>query len=242
MNTPQRAMQWADFQWLNRQRRAIRDFNGTKLTDQDISALLAEAVLAPSSGNLQPYQLHWIRSAKMKDQIALACKGQKAATTASTLIVVTANPAFGLDTASEQRAYIDACSAFDQRSKAYYHKQLGMFERVLKMGALSLWTPLVSIAAWFSPVLSLLPVGHLGSRQWAARNAIFAAQTLMLAASAKGIDSCPMEGFSAAKIAALLDLPRGTVIPLVIALGYRSAEARIETQWRRSEEDLVIQH
>lgn len=233
---------WTEFQSMNRQRRAIRDFDGTPITSEDISAVLAEAVLAPSSGNLQPYQLHWICNAETKEKVAAACNGQKAAKTASTLIVVAANPAFGLKTAAEQRAYVDSSEAFGQKAKDYYHNQLNMFERLLKIGALSIWTPLVSIAAFFRPSLSLLPVGHLGSRHWAARNAVFAAQTLMLAAAAKGIDSCPMEGFSASKIARLLDLPHGTVIPLVIALGHRSVDARVESQWRRSEADLVIQH
>lgn len=242
MNTPQSPFNWTHFQTLNRQRRAIRDFDGAQIRDDDIVAILAEAVLAPSSGNLQPYQLHWISDAETKEHIAVACNGQKAAKTASTLIVVAANPEFGITSASEQRAYIDGSEALEQRSKAYYHKQLNMFERLLKVGALSVWTPLVSIAAFFRPSLSLLPVGHLGSRQWAARNAVFAAQTLMLAAAAKGVDSCPMEGFSASKIARLLDLPHGTVIPLVIALGYRTADARVEAQWRRPQDDLVIQH
>ncbi|MDF3127065.1 nitroreductase family protein [Rheinheimera sp. 1928-s] len=242
MNNPKDPLNWALFQLMNRQRRAIRDFNELQVADEDVSAVLTEAVLAPSSGNLQPYQLHWVRNLEMKQQVALACNGQKAAKTASTLIVVAANPAFALKTASEQRAYIDGSDAFGQKSKVYYHKQLTMFERILKFGSFFIWTPLVSVAAFFSPVLSLLPLGHLGSKHWAARNAVFAAQTLMLAAAAKGIDSCPMEGFSAAKIAKLLELPQGTVIPLVIALGYRSAEARVEAQWRRAEADLVIQH
>lgn len=242
MNTLQSPLNWAQFQTMNRQRRAIRDFDGAQISDDDIAAILAEAVLAPSSGNLQPYQLHWISDAEKKEKIAEACNSQKAAKTASTLIVVAANPTFGLTTASEQRAYVDGSESLEQRSKDYYHKQLSMFERLLKVGALSVWTPLVSIAAFFRPSLSLLPVGHLGSRHWAARNAVFAAQTLMLAAAAKGIDSCPMEGFSASKIARRLNLPRGTVIPLVIALGYRTTDARIEAQWRRSQNDLVIQH
>jgi len=242
MNTSQNPFNWAEFQAMNRQRRAIRDFNGVPIQDDDIAAILAEAVLAPSSGNLQPYQLHWISNAQTKEQIAVACNGQKAAKTAATLIVVAANPAFGLQTAAEQRAYVDGSAAFVQKSKDYYHSQLNMFERLLKMGTWPIWTPLVSIAAFFRPCLSLLPVGHLGSKHWAARNAVFAAQTLMLAAAAKGIDSCPMEGFSASKIARQLDLPRGTVIPLVIALGYRTVDARVEAQWRRAQTDLVIQH
>ena len=105
-----------------------------------------------------------------------------------------------------------------------------------------MWSPLLSLAAWIRPSLSLLPVGHIGSRHWAARNAIFAAHTLMLAAAAKGIDSCPMEGISASKIIRILDLPRGSVIPLVIALGYRADDARIEERWRRSMTDVVVAH
>lgn len=64
----------------------------------------------------------------------------------------------------------------------------------------------------------------------------------MLAAAAKGIDSCPMEGFSASRIAGLLGLPRGTVIPVIIALGYRTPAARVEPQWRRPLADLLVEH
>jgi nitroreductase len=64
----------------------------------------------------------------------------------------------------------------------------------------------------------------------------------MLGAAAKGIDSCPMEGFSASKIAKLLGLPRGSVIPIVIALGYRANDARIDDQWRRPVVEVVVSH
>jgi nitroreductase len=51
-----------------------------------------------------------------------------------------------------------------------------------------------------------------------------------------------MEGFSATKVATLLGLPRGSVIPLVIALGYRADDARIEARWRRPMTDVVVRH
>jgi nitroreductase len=51
-----------------------------------------------------------------------------------------------------------------------------------------------------------------------------------------------MEGFSAAKLSKLLDLPRGAVIPVVIALGYRADEARIEEQPRRSLKNVIKEH
>lgn len=242
MNTQDTSRPWDAFQAANRFRRAIRKFNSTPISEEDIHAVLSEAAFAPSSGNMQPYELHWIRDSGLKTSIAQACNGQKAAASAAELLVVVASPAIGKRTAMAQLAHVEASSLLGPDSKAYYRKQIGMFQKILGLGASVLWSPLVQLAAWIRPTLSLLPVGHVGSRHWAARNAIFAAQTIMLAAAAKGIDSCPMEGFAASKVAKLLGLPRGSVIPLVIALGYRADDARIEERWRRPMADIVISH
>jgi nitroreductase len=242
MNTQYLSHPWDAFQATNRFRRAIRKFNSTPLPEEDVCALLAEAALAPSSGNMQPYELHWIRESALKASIALACNGQKSAATAAELVVVVASPALGKRTAMAQLEHVESSSALGPDTKAYYRKQIGMFQKILGVGASALWSPLLLIAALIRPTLSLLPVSHIGSRHWAARNAIFAAQTLMLGAAAKGIDSCPMEGFSASKVAKLLGLPRGSVIPLVIALGYRADDARIEERWRRPMVDIVVTH
>jgi nitroreductase len=99
----------------------------------------------------------------------------------------------------------------------------------------------VLLSSW-SPVYSLLPLGPSGTRHWSARSALLAAQTLMLSASAHGVDTCPMEGFNPAKVSRLLGLRRGAVIPLVIAIGYRSEQARVEPQSRREYAAAVIEH
>ncbi|MFZ6843364.1 nitroreductase family protein [Undibacterium sp. RuTC16W] len=242
MNIQDQLPPWADFQAANRFRRAIREFNSTPVPQEDVEALLAEAVYAPSSGNLQPYELHWIRTPALKELIAKACNGQKAAASAKELIVVVASPAIARKTAATQLAHLDSSSTLAEKSKNYHRKHIAKFLKIIGIGGLPIWTPLVSVAAMIRPTLSLLPVGHIGSRHWAARNAVFAAQTIMLGAAARGIDSCPMEGFSATKVARLLGLPRGSVIPLVIALGYRHDDARIEERWRRPMNDVVISH
>ncbi|MEA5126268.1 nitroreductase family protein [Xanthomonas floridensis] len=241
MNT-QLPRHWDAFQAANRFRRAIRKFQPEPIPEHDIQAILQEASLAPSSGNLQPYQLHWIRTPTMKKKLAAACNGQKAAASAADFVVVVASPALGRRTIAAQHAYVESASELPAESKAYYRKQLGMFQKILGLGSSILWSPLLLLVTALRPSLSLLPIGHTGSRHWAARNAIFAAQTLMLAAAAKGIDSCPMEGFSASQVARLLGLPRGAVIPLVIALGYRADDARIEHRWRLAASDSVILH
>lgn len=99
-----------------------------------------------------------------------------------------------------------------------------------------------ALVALFLLALSLLPFGSSGVKQWAECNTMPAAQTLMLAATAHGLDSCPLEGFSALKISRLLQLPRGSVIPVVVALGYRRDDALIEPQMRRDLRDVLITH
>ncbi|MEE4664139.1 nitroreductase family protein [Pseudomonas alliivorans] len=242
MNTPDPVLAWEAFQAANHFRRAVRKFNATPVAESDVQALLAEAAFAPSSGNMQPYQLHWIRDPVLKASMAEACNGQKAAATAAEFIVVVASPALGLRTAKAQLEHVESSRVLGENSKAYYRKQIGMFKKILGVGSSVLWSPLVAIATLFRPTLSLIPVGPVGGRQWAARNAIFAAQTLMLGAAAKGIDTCPMEGFSASQVARLLNVQRGAVIPLVIALGYRADDARIEDRWRNPISDLVVSH
>ncbi|WP_408901762.1 nitroreductase family protein [Paraburkholderia dipogonis] len=54
--------------------------------------MLAEATFAPSSGNLRPYELHWIRDPLLKARVAQACNGQNAAASATEIIVVVASP------------------------------------------------------------------------------------------------------------------------------------------------------
>ena len=242
MNTQDPSHPWDAFQAANRFRRAIRKFNSTPIPEEDVYALLAEAAFAPSSGNLQPYELHWIREPALKASIALACNGQQAAASATDLIVVVASTALGKRTALAQLAHVETSSALEPNSKAYYRKRIGRAQKILGVGSSAFWSPLLFLAALIRPSLSLLPVGPIGSRHWAARNAIFAAQTLMLGAAAKGIDSCPMEGFSASKVAKLLGLPRGSVIPIVVALGYRADDARIEERWRRPMTDVVVSY
>lgn len=231
---------WSQFQKANRYRRAVRDFDSTPIASDDVYALLAEAALAPSSGNLQPYEFHWIRDPSLKASVASACNKQHAANSATELIVVVASPELGKQTATTRLKHVEGSSVLEPKSKDYYRNQIMKFNKILGFGSSALWTPLLFVATLIRPSLSLLPVGNIGSRHWAARNAIFAAQTLMLGAAAKGIDSCPMEGFSAPKVAELLGLPRGSVIPIVVALGYRATDARIEEQWRRPLESVVI--
>lgn len=73
------------------------------------------------------------------------------------------------------------------------------------------------------------------------RSSAFAAQTLMIAAQARGYASCPMEGFDRFRVQRALDLD-GEHVWLVIALGRRAPDAHVDPRWRRSFAALVRAH
>ena len=238
----QRDRDWEAFCAINARRRAIRDFDDVPVSDDEVCDVLEQALLAPSSGNLQPYHLHWIRDSATKAAIAAACDGQAAAASAPVLLVVAASTTVASETAALQVEYVERTTLLDEQSKRYHRRQLTTFGRFLRWGTLMLWNPIQAVVSTVAPAFSLLPLGSTAARHWAARSAVYAAQTILLAAAARGLDSCPMEGFNAAKVARILGLPRGTVIPIVIALGRRRTGARVEPRWRRSFDVAVTMH
>jgi nitroreductase len=232
---------WDAFSRINRNRRAIRDFDGRALDETTVTSILSAALLAPSSGNLQPYQFHLVRTPDVKAKVAQACNQQRAAMTASALVVITSSLKIARASLDWQLGTLQG-SDLPAKSRKYHegvHKTLRGFLRIAPHAILD---PLRWLIAIFAPALSLLPFGASGFKQWAARNSMPAAQALMLAATAHGLDSCPMEGFSALKVSRLLGLPRGTVIPIVVALGYRSEDALVEPQMRRDLRDVLVMH
>ncbi len=62
-------------------------------------------------------------------------------------------------------------------------------------------------------------------RDEAMRSCGIAAQTLMLAATSMGYDSCPMDGFDFEKVAELINLPQDHVIAMFVAIGKGTQEA-----------------
>ncbi len=233
---------WRTFQQINRNRRAVRDFDGSPVPDEDVEAVLSEALLAPSSGNSQPYGIHWLRDPAMKEAAARACRSQRAARTASTLLVFVAATRFALETSTLFGSWVESTPDLSEKSKAWHRRQLKMGRRFLQIAPSVIWSPLHALLATICPAFALAPLGPTAVRNWAARSALFAAQTVLLAASARGLDSCPMEGFDGRKLARALGLQRGDVIAIVVALGRRQPDALIEPRWRRPFEAAVRVH
>lgn len=232
---------WQYFQQVVASRRAIRDFDGEAIPDGDMQQLLQAALLAPSSANAQPYQLHLVKDPAIKARVAKACNNQRAAVSAPHLVVLVAAKRI---TRQSVQGYVAAITAsdMDERTKAYHLGSMKKMRGFLNIGGLPFWSPLMWVARQLVPALTLFPFSPAGLRHWLARSSIYAAQNLMLGASAMGYDTCPMEGFNPQQVAKILGLPYGSVVPLVIAVGKRKADARIDPQWRRPLEEVVIVH
>ena len=54
------------------------------------------------------------------------------------------------------------------------------------------------------------------------KSCALAAQTFMLAMSAAGADTCPMEGFDSKMVNSLLNLPEDAEVNMIISCGYRT--------------------
>ncbi|HVZ49676.1 MAG TPA: nitroreductase family protein [Gemmatimonadaceae bacterium] len=239
MDSPSPDSLAAHFARLNGRRRAVRRFSGRPVSDATLLDICREAQLAPSSRNSQPYRFLCVRSPALKARLAPLCNDQAAARTAAALVVVVAGRALAMETLHAWNRHLAGDCGLDPRSVAHHRAELKESRLFLRIGAWPVWSLVVAVLTLLHPTASLLPLGRAGVRHWTARSALFAAQTFLLAASAYGLDTCPMEGFNAARMARALRLPRDHTIPLVIAVGYAAPDARREPRWRKPAELAV---
>lgn len=84
----------------------------------------------------------------------------------------------------------------------------GLVSNTVKSAASSLLSPLRPMPTVNSP------------EAWAFKHTMMAAQTLILAATAHGLDTAPMEGFDQGRVRPILGIPSRYAVPVIISLGY----------------------
>jgi nitroreductase len=78
---------------------------------------------------------------------------------------------------------------------------------------------MVNITGIFRP--SYYQVSENDMRVVVHKTCALAAQTFMLAMSAEGYDTCPMEGFDSRMTRRILQLPRGAEVNMIVSCGIR---------------------
>ena len=222
-------------------RRSIRVFDGEPIPGDVMRDCLHDAMLSPTSSNLQPYELYWVRDAAKRTALAEACFSQPAVTTAGELVVVVArrdNWQINLDKVWDLMTD-GGNSPLPEPVDDYYHK---ITPRIRQTDALGFGNLMRRILFWYrgrTEPTPRSPVNTGDHRVWAHTQSSLVAMTLMLSLTAHGYDSCPIGGLDKLRIRQMLELPAQAEVTMVIAAGTRRPEGLYGAQVRLPYEDLV---
>ena len=209
-------------------RRSVRRYDPKQqLNTTEVQNCIREATLAPTSSNLQLWEFYHISNPDMLKALSKACFGQSAALTALQLVIpvvrkdlwrkrAAANLNF-LGSQFESQKHRNAKK--EQRTLKYYNKLVPTLYREF-FGILGWARKIVAFTIGLSRPMyrevdrcDLRIIGH--------KSAALAAENFMISMAAKGMDTCPMEGFDSKRVKKILGLPKKAEISMIIGCGYR---------------------
>lgn len=219
------------------ERRAVKLFERYDLSSDARQRILDAARHAPSSFNTQPYRFFWVESAAKKAEVARLCLGQTPAKTASALVVAVADIGSLAATSQSQLEWMRSTGEFS-KAKIDDYERTAKIGRILFMpGPFGIFVPIKWVLFSFLnlwKVVGMPPLSRHDLFKWATKSTSLACENLMIAAEALDINTCPMEGFDARRLAKYLGLSaRNHEIVMVIAVGKRSSACVQTPQWRR---------
>ncbi|MGZ3668362.1 MAG: nitroreductase family protein [Bdellovibrionota bacterium] len=229
-----------EFEKVVRNRRSVRVYDGTPVPESVMQKCIDLALLAPNSSNLQAWEFYWVRSPEKRARLVEASLSQNAATTAAELLVCVGR----IDRIfTHSRQMLDVLGAGGQSVPKvvteYYKKIVPL---AYTTGPLSVAAPfkwlLFTLMGFFRP-MPREPLGKSDLKLWAAKSCALACENLMLAFSAHGFDTCPMEGLDSKRVKKILGVPRSSVVVMAISVGKRKAEGVYGPQVRFPREQFV---
>ena len=222
-------------------RRAIRIFDEQPIPVDVMRDCLRDAVLAPSSSNLQTYELYWTQDRQKKKELAQYCLDQPAATTAGDMIVVVSRVDLWKSHLDKLVAMMtaDGTRPLEGSLKEYYEKTVPMLLRTDRLGIHNLLRRFILGYKRQSGPMVNGPVRRSDHRVYGHVQATLAAENLMLSLAAHGYESCPMGGIDKKSIGRLLGLPTSAEVTMVIAAGTGKPEGLFSPRTRLPFDDLV---
>lgn len=167
-----------------------------KVSPQDLEKLLSSIQLTASSYGLQPYEVLVIENEAIREQLKPAAWNQTQITDASHLLVF---------------------ASFTSLSEEYVQSYLQNISTTREV-------PLKNLNGFLEMLQNtVLQQASEDQATWAANQTYIAMGNLLSAAASYKIDTCPMEGFDAAKFDEILGLKeKGLTTTVIAPIGYRS--------------------
>lgn len=188
-----------EFNKVIRERHSVRKYDPSwKISEEELKEILGEAVLAPSSSNLQPWRFIVITDQELKAQLLPIANNQQQTVEASAIIAVL----------GDSEAYRNAEAIYEYAEAAGYVTP--------EVGA--------AMAKRSRDGYSSMPVEVLNNI--ARVDGSLVSMQLMLAAKAKGYDTVPMGGFNPDGFRELFQIPERYITVMLIALGKAAVEGR----------------
>lgn len=208
-----------DFFEVISKRRSVRRYTKTQVPDQVVQRALEAALLAPNSSNMQAWEFYWVKSPAKKLALAEACLGQGAARTANHLIVAVSR----VDTWKRNRELLlkemEKSGPLTKLVTDYYNKIVPIMYQQDPFGILGFlkWI-LLNAYGIFRPI-ARGPFFRAPLFELVTKSAALACENFMLAITAQGFGTCPMEGFDEKRVKKLLQLNRHCHVVMVISVG-----------------------
>ncbi|PYI51002.1 nitroreductase family protein [Paenibacillus flagellatus] len=185
----------ADLFTVIRERQSIRGYDpNVQISEQELREMIEEAVLAPSSSNLQPWRFLVVQDPAVKAKLQPIANNQKQVTESSATVVLL----------GDTEAYRNADVIYDRAVEAGLSKE---FRDSYVPRIKEYYTRLTPEAA---RSIALIDGGLV-------------AMQFMLVAKARGYDTVPMGGFSPEKLIEEFDIPSRYVPVMLISVGKGAA-------------------
>jgi nitroreductase len=184
-----------DFFKVIRERRSVRTYDPS---DREIKEILSEAILAPSSSNLQPWRFLVIHEQAIKEKLLPIANNQRQVAEASVVIAIL----------GDMDAYKQAETIFSRAVEAG-HMPADVKEVMVER----------TVAAYGS-------FDEATARKIVLVDGGLVAMQLMLVARAKGYDTVPMGGYNAGLFKQEFNVPERYEPVMLVALGKASAPGR----------------
>ncbi|MCZ8521963.1 MULTISPECIES: nitroreductase family protein [Paenibacillus] len=181
-----------DYYSVVRERRSVRHYDpSVKITREELTEILQEAVLAPSSSNLQPWRFLVIDEAPLKEKLLPIAFNQQQVIDAAAVIAVM----------GDKDAYLNAGAIYESAVEAGYMDEER--KNLLAGNALKMYAE----------------IGEERRKDIVLVDGGLVSQQFMLSAKARGYDTVAMGGYNAQLFREAFGVPESYVTVMLIAVG-----------------------
>jgi nitroreductase len=206
-----------NFQEISQKRRSINFFDPQKdVSEKQLAQIIELAGNAPSSFNLQPWNIMVLRSIEEKEKLKALAWDQPKVVEAPVVLIVLA----------DMKAWQEGHPIFEKN-----------WENMLKAGSMQ-----PEQREWFlNATQSLYNWSPDANLAFAVKNTGFFAMSLMYAATSLGLETHPMDGFDHEAVKKEFNIPGHFWIPVLIALGYKAPDLELHpAKWRKTSDEIIV--